>query len=93
MANLINRITQQIVEGVDAEHFLSNVEDAAHWVEHAFGEAVDSVESLFTPSLASDMPTDAPEAAEVPVLTDAVEVPAIEVPAEAAAIAANPEQA
>lgn len=38
MATLINKVTEQKVEGVDAAHFLANVEDAANWVEQKDGE-------------------------------------------------------
>lgn len=100
MANLINKITEQIVEGVDAAHFLANIENAAHWVEHVVGEAVDAVEELFTPELAVTTVgyTDGSSATGVtplplqsPAEQDAATT--VEVPAEAAAIAAAPEQA
>lgn len=91
MANLINRITQQIVEGVDANYFLAEIADAAHWVEHKVGEAVEAVEQLFAPELASDTPEVEQEAA-APVVTEEAAT-AAEIPAEAAAIAAAPEQA
>jgi hypothetical protein len=31
MADLFNKITEQLVEGVDADLFLSEVEDPANW--------------------------------------------------------------
>lgn len=106
MADLIHRYTQQLVQGVNKEEFLAGVHDAIDWIEHKAEEAVDAVEHLFTPELASSMP-----AVETVTYADGVsvtgvaplpeqspeahadEAPAVEVPAEAAAIAADPEHA
>lgn len=107
MADLIHRFTQQIVQGVNKEEFLAGVHDAIDWIEHKAEEACEAVEQLFTPELASDMPAvetvayadgvSATGAAPLPEQSpeaeaQAVETPAVEIPAEAAAIAAEPEQ-
>lgn len=95
MATLINKITDQIVHVELVHEFLAAVEDAEHWVEHKVEEAIEAifqtVEQPVAPEgsqLEAGTAIDAPVALDQPVETT-VEL-AVALPAEAAAIAADP---
>jgi hypothetical protein len=100
MADLIHRFTEQLVTNVDKEHFLANVADAVNWIEAEALAGVHALEAAFSPEQASAMPAvetvdygDGVTATGVAPLPEASpEQPALDVPAEAAAIAAEPEQ-
>lgn len=93
---LINKVTGQIVELAEAgiQSFHDGVEDVENWVRHEVGEDVpeNAVETASVDTAPEALAPVAAQVVEIPVLTE--ELPAepqpVAIPAEAAALAADP---
>lgn len=88
---LINKVTEQIVHIELVDQFLAAVGDAENWIEHKAEELVELVAGNAAADPAPEQPVPADPVIEA-LNESPSEQPAVEIPAEAAAIAADPAQ-
>lgn len=89
LITLVHRVTEQVVHVHLVEEFLSGVADAADWIEE---KAQELVEAVTGEPIAEDVPAQPVPAEPIVDAVDEQPSAAIEIPAEAAAIAADPVQ-